>query len=102
MIDVSAGSFAVAVDGFEAVSGGVFEEGRVVVVGENPTRARGTVVGKARVDARPPEPIDMTRARRDERDVNSQRDRMILVSFREREVAPNREARRLAVCSISS
>jgi hypothetical protein len=94
VIDVSTGSFAVAVDGFEAVSGGVFEEGRVIVVGVNPTRARGTVIGKARVDAGLPEAIDMTWARRDERDVNSPCDRMILVRFREREVAPDREARR--------
>ena len=94
MIDVALRSRTVAVDGFEAVAGGVFEKCRVVVVGVIRTRAGGPVIGKARVDAGLPEAIDVSWGRRDERDVDSPCDRMLLVGLRESEVPPDREARR--------
>src|SRR5207302_716748 len=80
VLDSAPRPLSVAVDGLEAVAGGVFEKCGVVVVGENPTRAGGSVIREARVDAGLPEAIDMTWARRDERDVDAPCDRMILVS----------------------
>jgi hypothetical protein len=59
-----------------------------------PDAAGGPVIGEACVDAGLPEAIDVTGGRRDERDVDSPRDRMLLVGLRESEVPPDRQAGR--------
>jgi hypothetical protein len=102
VIDVALRSLTVAVDGFEAVAGGVFEKCRAVIVGVTRTRAGGPVIGKVRVEAGLSEAIDVSRGRRDERDVDSPCDRMLLVGLRESEVPQTEKLGVLVVCSISS
>ncbi len=62
VIDVAPRARTVAVDGFEAVARGVFEKCGVVVIGVDPARACGPVIGEARVDAGLPEAIDLSQA----------------------------------------
>ncbi len=89
MVDVAVGPLTVAMDGFETVAGGVFEICRVVVVGVSGSRAGGPVIGKAGVDAGPPETIDVGGRRGDERDVDALSNRVVLVGLREGEVPPH-------------
>ena len=69
MVDVAAGSLAVAVDRLEAVAGRVLEKRRVVVVGVVRTRAGRPVIDQAGVDAGLPEAVDVGLRLRDEGDV---------------------------------
>jgi hypothetical protein len=93
VVDVAGGPLTVAVDGFEAVAGAVFEKCRVVVVGVIGSRAGGPVVGEAGVDAGAREAIDLSTGRRDEREVDAPGDRMVLVGLGQSEVPPDREGR---------
>jgi hypothetical protein len=94
MVDVARGPLAVAVDGFEAVAGAVFQKCRVVVVRVVRTWAGGPVVGKPGGDAGLAEALDVSRGRGNERDMDALSDRMLVVGLRESEVSPDREARR--------
>jgi hypothetical protein len=102
VIDVALGSLAVAVDGFEAVAGRVFQKCRVVIVGIGRTQPGCPVVGKARGDAGLRESVDVGSGRRGERDVDSPGDRMLLVGLREGEVPQTDKLGVLVVRSISS
>jgi hypothetical protein len=79
VIDVALGPLTVAVDGFEAVAGTVFEGCRVVVVGVLGTRSGGPVIRKPCVDAGLAETVDVSWGRGDERDMDAPSDRMVLV-----------------------
>ena len=95
MVDVAAGSIAVAVHRFEAVAGGVLEKTRVVVVGIVRTRARRSVIDQAGVDTRLPEAVDVGLRLRDERNVGAPGRRTVIVVLHEDEVPPHGEARRV-------
>src|SRR4051812_20223310 len=92
MVDVARRPDTVAVDGFEAVAGAVFEKCRVVVVAVVRARPGGSVIGKAGGDAGLTEALDVSWGRGDERDVDALSDWMLLAGLSEREVSPDREA----------
>jgi hypothetical protein len=94
VVDVAGGPLTVAVDGFEAVAGAVFEKCRVVVVGVIGSGAGGPVIGEAGVDAGAGEAIDPSTDRCDERQVDAPGDRMLLVGLGQSEVPPDSEAGR--------
>ena len=93
VIDVAPGSFAVAVDGLEAVACRVLEKRRVVIVGVVRDAAGGPVVYQAGVDTGLPEAVDVVLSLRDEGDVQALGDRMLVVLLAEQEVPPAGERR---------